>query len=156
MSDSLAIHAAGTHNDAMYAQTMTHRRGNACGLTLVAFLLVVACGQELTAGTLLEMAELLAHPDQYDKQEVSVAGEVANLQTATNRDGQSAYGFFLKSAKGTVKVIGMGKTLVREGDQVIVEGIFNRLRQGGRTAVLNEIKAELVRPLTKLTPDPIG
>jgi cytochrome c-type biogenesis protein CcmE len=110
----------------------------------------------LQAGALLEMTELLAHPDQYDKQEISVAGEVSSLQTATNREGQSAYGFLLKSAKGTVKVIGMGKTPVREGDQVIVEGVFNRLRQGGRTTVLNEIKAELVRPLSKLTPDLVG
>lgn len=110
----------------------------------------------LRAGALLEMTELLAHPDQYDKQEVSVTGEVSGLQTATNREGQSAYGFLLKSAKGTVKVVGLGKASVREGDQVIVEGVFSRQRQGGRTTVLNEIKAELVLPLSKLTPDLVG
>ncbi len=104
----------------------------------------------------MELAHLLAHPDQYDKQAVSVVGEVTNLQTATSKDGQSAYGFFLKSGEGTVKVIGLGKTVVREGEQVVVEGVFNRLRQGGRAAVLNEIKADLVRPLARLTPDLVG
>lgn len=102
------------------------------------------------------MADLLAHPDQYDKQTVSVVGEVTNLQTATTRDGQNVYGFVLKSIGGTVKVIGQGRTTVHNGEYVVVEGIFNRLRQGGRSAVLNEIKAELVRPLNRLTPDFVG
>lgn len=110
----------------------------------------------LQAGNMLEMADLLAHPDQYDKQTVSVVGEVTNLQVATSKDGQNAYGFMLKAGGGTVKVIGLGRTAVHDGEQVVVEGIFNRLRQGGRTAVLNEIKAELVRPLARLTPDFVG
>lgn len=110
----------------------------------------------LQAGGIVELADLLAHPDQYDKQAVAVTGEVTNLQLATNREGQSAYGFLLKASGGTVKVIGLGRTTVRDGEQVVVEGIFNRLRQGGRTVVLNEIKAELVRPLARLTPDLVG
>lgn len=110
----------------------------------------------LQAGGIVELADLLAHADQYDKQAVAVTGEVTNLQLATNREGQSAYGFLLKASGGTVKVIGLGRTIVRDGEQVVVEGIFNRLRQGGRTVVLNEIKAELVRPLARLTPDLVG
>jgi hypothetical protein len=110
----------------------------------------------LVAGNVLEMADLLAHPEQYDKQAVAVVGEVTNLQTATSKDGQSAYGFFLKSGEGTVKVIGLGKVAAREGEQVVVEGVFNRLRQGGRAVVFNEIKANIVRPLARLTPDFVG
>jgi hypothetical protein len=110
----------------------------------------------LPAEGIVELADLLAHPDQYDKQAVAVAGEVSNLQVATNREGQSAYGFLLKASGGTVKVIGLGRTIVRDGEQVVVEGTFNRLRQGGRTVVLNEIKADLVRPLARLTPDLVG
>ena len=104
----------------------------------------------------MELADLLAHPDQYDKLAVTVVGEVTDLQTATTRDGQSAYGFLLKAGGGTVKVIGLGKTTAHDGAQVVVEGTFNRLRQGGRTLVLNEIKADLVRPLARLTPDLVG
>ena len=110
----------------------------------------------LLADGMLKMADLLAHPDQYDRQTVSVVGEVANLQSAKTRDGQQVYGFLLKSPAGSVKVIGVGRTAVRDGEQVVVEGTFNRMRQGGRTAVLNEIRAELVRPLAQLTPDLVG
>lgn len=108
------------------------------------------------AGGILELADLLAHPEQYDKQIVAVVGEVTNLQTATTRDGRSVYGFLLKAGGGTVKVTGVGDASVRDGEHVVVEGVFNRLRQGGRAAVLNEIKAELVRPVTRFNPDLVG
>ncbi len=125
-------------------------------LALSAVLICLGSPASLLAGGIVELADLLAHPDQYDKQAVTVVGEVAELQTATTRDGQSAYGFLLKAGGGTIKVIGLGRTSVRDGAQVVVEGTFNRLRQGGRTVVLNEIKAELVRPLARLTPDLVG
>jgi len=45
---------------------------------------------------------------------------------------------------------------VHDGDQVIVEGIFSRLRQTGRAIVYNEIKASVIRSLDRLNPDLIG
>jgi len=81
---------------------------------------------------------------------------VSDLQIATNRDGQIAYGFLLKDAEGTVKVIALGKSEVRDGDQVIVEGIFSRHRQVGRTLIYNEIKATVVHPMERLNPDLVG
>ena len=45
---------------------------------------------------------------------------------------------------------------VREGDQVIVEGVFSRLRQAGRMIIYNEIKALSIKPLSRLNPDLVG
>ncbi|MBI3808409.1 MAG: hypothetical protein HY281_13005 [Nitrospirae bacterium] len=42
------------------------------------------------ASGLLEITELLTHPEQYDRQEVVVTGQVTNVQLATNRQGQPA------------------------------------------------------------------
>lgn len=109
-----------------------------------------------SAGGLIEIAELLAHPEQYDHQDVVVTGKVMNVQLATNRQGQPAYGFLLQDQAGTLKVISLGHVEVREGDQVIVEGVFSRLRQVGRTIVYNEIKALSVKPLNRLNPDLVG
>ena len=109
-----------------------------------------------SAAGLLEIAELLAHPEQYDHQDVVVSGAVTNVQLATNRQGQPAYGFLLKDQAGTLKVISLGQADVREGDQVIVEGVFSRLRQVGRSIVYNEIKALSVKPLNRLNPDLVG
>ena len=120
---------------------------------LAAFLLAPST---LFAASLLELADLIAHPDQYDRQEVVVSGQVTNVQLATNRQGQPAYGFLLKDQAGTVKVIGLGQAEVREGDQVIVEGIFTRLRQAGRTIIYNEIKALSIKSMTRMNPDLVG
>ncbi len=108
------------------------------------------------ASGLIDLVELVSHPEQYDRQEVVVTGEVTNIQLATNRQGQPAYGFLLKDHSGTVKVIALGQAEVKEGDQVIVEGVFSRLRQAGRTIIYNEIKAQSIRSLNRLNPDLVG
>ena len=119
------------------------------------FLMVALVPPAARAG-MLEVADLISHPDQYDKQMVVVVGRVTSLQTAENKQGQHAYGFLLKDGNGTIKVVGLGKTDIREGEQVIVEGIFNRLRQAGRAVVYNEIKANLIRPVDRMNPDFVG
>ena len=108
------------------------------------------------ASGLLEITELLTHPEQYDRQEVVVSGQVTNVQLATNRQGEPAYGFLLKDQAGTLKVISLGQIEVREGDQVIVEGVFSRLRQAGRMIIYNEIKALSIKPMNRLNPDLVG
>ena len=110
----------------------------------------------LSAAALVEVTELLAHPDHYDHQVVTVSGRVTSFQLATNRDGQPAFGFLLQDTAGTVKVVGLGKSDVREGDYVVVEGIFSRLRQAGRAIVYNEIKATSVQSMARMNPDLVG
>jgi cytochrome c-type biogenesis protein CcmE len=122
-------------------------------LSLISFM---AIPWYVHAAGLLEITELLSHPEQYDRQEVVVTGQVTNVQLATNREGHPAYGFLLKDHAGTLKIISLGQVEVREGDQVIVEGVFSRLRQAGRTIIYNEIKALSVKPMNRLNPDLVG
>lgn len=110
----------------------------------------------LSASAMVEVTELLAHPDHYDHQSVTVSGRVTSFQLATNRDGHPAFGFLLQDSAGTVKVVGLGKADVREGDYVVVEGIFSRLRQAGRAIVYNEIKATSVQSMARMNPDLVG
>lgn len=126
------------------------------GLTFLSLLYVTLPSVPLAGAAMLEVADLVSHPDQYDKQMVVVVGRVSTIQTAENRQGQTAYGFLLKDGNGIVKVIGLGKTDVHEGEQVVVEGVFSRLRQAGRTIVYNEIKASTIRPIDRLHPDFVG
>ncbi len=110
----------------------------------------------LSASAIVQVTELLAHPDHYDHQAITVSGRVTSFQLATNRDGHPAFGFLLQDSAGTVKVVGLGKSDVREGDYVVVEGIFSRLRQAGRAIVYNEIKATSVQSMTRMNPDLVG
>jgi cytochrome c-type biogenesis protein CcmE len=125
-------------------------------LMIVGLLWLMLMPAHPVSAAMVEVADLVTHPDQYDKQMVIVVGRVTSIQTAENRQGQSAYGFLLKDTNGTVKVIGLGKTDVHEGEQVIVEGVFSRLRQAGRAIVYNEIKASSIRPIDRLHPDFVG
>ena len=118
--------------------------------------LLTSLPETASAGGMLEIADLLSHPDQYDKQRVVVVGKVTSLQIATNRQGQLAYGFLFNDANGSVKVVGLGKAEVHDGEQVIVEGVFSRLRQAGRAMIYNEIKASSIRTLDRLNPDLVG
>lgn len=138
-------------------QPSPHQHQTSCLLVLAFSLFAsVFIPSYVHASSLLEIAELLTHPEQYDRQEVVVSGQVTNVQLATNRQGQPAYGFLLKDQAGTLKVISLGQIEVREGDQVIVEGVFSRLRQAGRTIIYNEIKALSITPMNRLNPDLVG
>ena len=133
-----------------------HRTGRVLFLLLLPLVAFSLGPLPVQASSLLEMTELLTHPEQYDRQEVVVTGQVTNVQLATNRQGQPAYGFLLKDQAGTLKIVSLGQIEVREGDQVIVEGVFSRLRQAGRTIIYNEIKALSIKPINRLTPDLVG
>lgn len=138
-------------------QPPPHHHQASCLLVLAFSLFAsISVPSYVHASSLLEIAELLTHPEQYDRQEVVVSGQVTNVQLATNRQGQPAYGFLLKDQAGTLKVISLGQIEVREGDQVIVEGVFSRLRQAGRTIIYNEIKALSITPMNRLNPDLVG
>ncbi|MBX3238200.1 MAG: hypothetical protein KF814_18785, partial [Nitrospiraceae bacterium] len=60
--------------------------------TLIFFLSTMPVAS-LSAAGLVEVTELLAHPDHYNHQVVTVSGRVSSFQLATNRDGQPAFGF---------------------------------------------------------------
>lgn len=126
------------------------------GLFIAGLSAAVNPAPSVNAASLIEIAELVAHPEQYDHQDVTVTGKVTNVQLATNRQGQPAYGFLLQDQAGTIKVVSLGQPEVREGDFVIVQGTFGRLRQVGRAIIYNEIKALSVRPLNRLNPDLVG
>ncbi|GKS58101.1 hypothetical protein YTPLAS18_16280 [Nitrospira sp.] len=125
----------------------------ACLLGLVA---IIVDSTPAFSTEILQIADLVTHPEQYDHQQVRVTGQVTNMQLATTRDGRPAYGFLLKDQAGTLKVVALGRAEIREGDLIIVEGLFSRMRQAGRTIIYNEIKASSVRSMTRLNPDLVG
>jgi hypothetical protein len=103
---------------------------------------------------LMELAEVIAHPQHYDRKEVVVMGQVNAVQAITDKQGQPAFQFLLRDNAGTLKVT--SRIPVQEGDQVIVEGTFTRRRQGGRIAVYNEVSAVVIRPLNQFDADLVG
>ncbi|MBS0182989.1 MAG: hypothetical protein JSS39_11355 [Nitrospira sp.] len=108
----------------------------------------------LAGANLLEMADLVAHPEVYDRKTVVVIGLVKDVQLVINQKGEPMFKFLLADDDGTLKVTSRIK--VQNGDQVIVEGTFTRRRQGGRLTVYNEVNAFTIRPLNQFNSDLVG
>jgi cytochrome c-type biogenesis protein CcmE len=103
---------------------------------------------------LLEMADLMAHPEVYDHKTVVVIGLVRDVQLVMDQKGEPTFKFLLADDDGALKVT--SRIQVQNGDQVIVEGTFTRRRQGGRLTVYNEVNAFTIRPLNQFNSDLIG
>ncbi|MDF0666938.1 MAG: hypothetical protein P0119_12810 [Nitrospira sp.] len=108
----------------------------------------------LAGANLLEMADLVAHPEVYDHKTVVVIGSVKDVHLVFDQKGEPTFRFLLADDDGTLKVT--SRIQVQNGDQVIVEGTFTRRRQGGRLTVYNEVNAFTVRPLNQFNSDLIG
>src|SRR2546427_12360782 len=67
-----------------------------------------------SAGGMLEIADLLSHADQYDKQVVVVVGRATVLRFPRTRRGRSANDFRSITRKGRGKGGGLGKREVRK------------------------------------------
>jgi cytochrome c-type biogenesis protein CcmE len=103
---------------------------------------------------LLEMADLVAHPEVYDHKTVVVVGLVKDVQLAIDQNGEPTFKFLLVDEVGTLKVT--SRIPVQNGEQIIVEGTFTRRRQGGRLTVYNEVSAFTIRPLNQFNSDLVG
>jgi hypothetical protein len=121
---------------------------------VLGFVSLLASSPVTASAELLELAEVIAHPQHYDRKEVVVMGQATDVQPITDKQGQPAFQFLLKDNAGTLKVI--SRVPVHDGDQVIVGGTFTRRRQGGRIAVYNEVNAIIVRPLNQFDADLVG
>lgn len=139
----------------MASKTLVHRR---CRLwSLGSFLLALFLNLLFIPpgnANLLEMADLVAHPEVYDHKAVVVVGLVREVQLIVDQKGEPSFKFLLADDVGTVKVT--SRIPVQNGDQIIVEGTFTRRRQGGRLPVYNEVNALTIRPLNQLHSDLVG
>ena len=100
------------------------------------------------------MTDLMTHPEVYDHKAVVVIGLVKDVQMVIDQNGQPTYQFLLADGVGMLKVT--SRIQVQNGDQVIVEGMFTRRRQGGRLTVYNEVNAFTIRPLNQFYSDLVG
>ncbi|WHZ29909.1 MAG: hypothetical protein OJF51_004711 [Nitrospira sp.] len=139
----------------MASKTLVHMRCRRWAppvflLSLFVNLLYVSMGN----ADLLEMADLVAHPEVYDHKAVVVIGLVKDVQLVIDQKGEPTFKFLLADDVGTLKVT--SRIQVHNGDQVIVEGTFTRRRQGGRLSVYNEVNAFTIRPLNQFNSDLVG
>jgi hypothetical protein len=135
----------------MASKTLVHIR---CRLWASLVIFISLLFAPLADANLLEIADLMAHPEMYDHKAVVVIGLVKDVQLVIDQKGEPTFKFLLADSVGTLKVT--SRIPVQNGDQIIVEGTFTRRRQGGRLTVYNEVNAFTVRPLNQFNSDLVG
>jgi len=86
---------------------------------------------------------ILANPDRFDRQAVTIQGTVTNLRETVSRRGNPYYTFDLSDGTRAIRVFSFGKAACRVG-VATVEGTFEKVKQVGRLTFHNEITATQV------------
>ena len=112
-----------------------------CG-ALTALALVALAGAGPAA---ISPSELLADPDRFDGQAVTLQGTVERFREGVSPDGAPYYKFRLSDEQYAVRVSSAGRSQCRDGMQATVDGTFEKVnRLGPRIHYYNEVMATRV------------
>ena len=89
-------------------------------------------------------SELLADPDRFDRQTMTLQGTVEKFRERVSPDGAPYYKFRLSDEQTAVRVFSFGRSPCRNGMQATVDGTFERVNRLGRHTHYNEVTATRV------------
>jgi len=89
-------------------------------------------------------SELLADPDRFDGQAVTLQGTVEKFREKVSPDGAPYFKFRLSDEQTAVRVFSFGRSPCRNGMQATVDGTFERVNRLGRHTHYNEVTATRV------------
>ena len=111
-----------------------------CGaLTALALLALASAGPAA-----ISPSALLADPDRFDGQAVTLQGTVEKFREGLPLDGASYYKFRLSDEQPAVRVFSFGRSPCRNGMQATVDGIFEKVNRLGPRTHYNEVTATRV------------
>ncbi len=87
---------------------------------------------------------ILAAPDRYDRQSVTLNGAITNLSQRESQRGNAYYTFELRDGSGRIRVFSFGQAPCTEGKHVVVDGIFETVKRVGDYTFYNEVSATRV------------
>lgn len=112
-------------------------------LVTLSCLLTVATSASAQQGVNSSPSAIVADPDRFDGQTVTLRGTVRNLQERVSRAGNPYYTLDLSDGKQAIRVFSFGTAPCRTG-AATVEGTFAKVKQQGRYAFYNEVTATRV------------
>jgi hypothetical protein len=112
-----------------------------CGVLTALAPLVLATADP----TATSPSELLANPDRFDGQAVTLQGTVEKFREKVSPDGAPYFKFRLSDEQTGVRVFSFGRSPCRNGMQATVDGIFEKVNRLGPRTHYNEIAATRVK-----------
>jgi hypothetical protein len=111
-----------------------------CGaLTALALLALAGAGPAA-----ISPSELLADPDRFDGQTVTLQGTVEKFREGVSPDGAPYFKFRLSDEQTAVRVFSFGRSPCRSGMQATVDGVFEKVNRFGPRTHYNEVAATRV------------
>lgn len=111
-----------------------------CGaLTGLALLALATAGPAA-----ISPSELLAAPDRFDGQAVTLQGTVEKFRERVAPDGALYFKFRLSDKQNGVRVFSFGRSPCRNGMQATVDGVFEKVNRLGPRTHYNEVAATRV------------
>ena len=111
-----------------------------CG-ALTALALVV---QADAGPAMISPSELLANPDRFDGQAVTLQGTVEHLREKVSPDGTPYFKSLLSDGPSAVRVLSLGRSPCRNGMQATIEGTFEEVNRLGRVTYYHQVTATRV------------
>jgi len=100
--------------------------------TRITFALILAAAVVPSGATyeaVTTPSEILANPDRFDGQIVTIEGTMIDLKQRVTRSGDPLYKFYLSDGKLAIRVISLGSPPCQSG-AVTVEGTFAKIKRG--------------------------
>jgi hypothetical protein len=110
---------------------------------LVVTLFLVVVELAFAQGINTSPTAILADPDHFDGQPVTVGGTITNLRERVFRAGNPYYALDLSDGRQAIHVFSFGKAPCRSG-AATVEGTFTKVKRQGRYTFYNEVTATSV------------
>lgn len=86
--------------------------------------------------------DIIANPDRYDHEIVFVRGKVVGYQQRTSRFGNEYTVFVLTDRELRIRIYSRGYKKLKEGQEVVIRGLYRKVSRVGRYTFLNEIEAK--------------
>ncbi len=111
-------------------------------VTLALLLVVWLIGVPAAADALdTSVSAILADPDRFDGQEVTIGGTITHLRQTVSRRGNPYYTFDLSDGTRTIRVFSFGRSPCKDGSAATVTGTFGKVHRVGRYVFSNEVTA---------------
>ena len=123
--------------------TRVGRRAASVTVTLALILAAAVVSPVAVYALVTTPGEILANPDRFDGQVVTIEGTMSKLRQRVSRRGNPYYTFDLSDGKQAIRVFSFGRSPCRSG-AVMVEGAFDKVKRGRQYVFHNEVNASRV------------
>ena len=115
-------------------------------LSSLLILLILLWIQVPIAAEKVSVQEIIANPDRYDGQEVSIQGKATKIKAKTSKKGNEYTTFTLRDESGKgMSIFTYGHLPIRDGQKVTVTGIYQKVKKVGKYTFYNEVEARDIK-----------